>query len=324
MHGSSVVVCNPLPRALAHYEAEVTATLGRLQLAAIPSDIVSMEGVRGFGARAGAAAKYLQARARLARGGGPSIVLWPGLGFVDMALSNWLPHGNSLLVVHDVMPLRPQVGTGRASRLVAAASRCRPSNSLLVHSQRGADELASLGLGTARIILHPISIRNAAVQAPQNPRIGVFGMYKPSRRVDVLMALPNNRDIRDFDFTVAGRGWPQMAGWDVTSEWLNEEELERRIRTCSLILIPYSDYYQSGVAIRAMELGIPVIGVRHEQLITMYGPNWSGICAELDTNCISEAALRSLAVERHALSAMAFDYQSRADATWSAALGPGT
>ena len=42
------------------------------------------------------------------------------------------------------------------------------------------------------------------------------------------------------------------------------------------MLIPYSHFYQSGVAVRALELGVPVIGPRHPFLIDLLGPDSPG------------------------------------------------
>jgi hypothetical protein len=43
------------------------------------------------------------------------------------------------------------------------------------------------------------------------------------------------------------------------------------------VLVPYRDYYQSDVAVRAVEAGVPVVGLRHEFIVSLLGADWPGL-----------------------------------------------
>ena len=74
-----------------------------------------------------------------------------------------------------------------------------------------------------------------------------------------------------FELRIRGRGWPQIAGWDVDSDFLPEETLKLEIESAAALLLPYSYYFQSGVAVRAIESSLPVVGRRHDFLEAMLG-----------------------------------------------------
>jgi hypothetical protein len=45
------------------------------------------------------------------------------------------------------------------------------------------------------------------------------------------------------------------------------------------VLVPYSRFFQSGVAVRAVEVGTPVVGTRHPFLTDLLGADWPGLAA---------------------------------------------
>jgi glycosyltransferase involved in cell wall biosynthesis len=95
--------------------------------------------------------------------------------------------------------------------------------------------------------------------------------------LELLVVLaPLLRD-RGFRLLVVGRGWPDIAGWEVDNRFLPETELDQRIRDSAAVLIPYSHFYQSGIAVRALELGVPVVGPRHPFLSDLFGDQWPGL-----------------------------------------------
>ena len=70
---------------------------------------------------------------------------------------------------------------------------------------------------------------------------------------------------------IRGRGWPAIDGWDLDDRFLSEEEFSAEIDAAGVVLIPYQRFYQSGVAIRALEGGVPVVGPQHPFLSNLFG-----------------------------------------------------
>ncbi|WP_210494634.1 hypothetical protein [Patulibacter sp. SYSU D01012] len=58
---------------------------------------------------------------------------------------------------------------------------------------------------------------------------------------------------------------------------MSEDELTQSLRASNVVLIPYSRYYQSGIAIRALEEGTPVVGRRHTFLESLLGAAYPGL-----------------------------------------------
>jgi hypothetical protein len=52
---------------------------------------------------------------------------------------------------------------------------------------------------------------------------------------------------------------------------VSESELDELIQSSDAIVIPYKRFYQSGIAIRALELGTPIVGRADTSLSGIYG-----------------------------------------------------
>ena len=125
------------------------------------------------------------------------------------------------------------------------------------------------------LLAHPMFPPTPTVHGPSpvgspRPVVRVLGQYKQDRDLEVLRLLAS--ELRgQFELEIVGRGWPEIAGWRVDARFVAESELDLLIRTSDAVLIPYRRFYQSGIAIRALENGTPVVGRAGTSLDALYG-----------------------------------------------------
>lgn len=201
-----------------------------------------------------------------------TIVTWPVLGYFDLVLLRLFRSraGDTVLVVHDPEPLVPSIGHGAVGRVVAR--RVGPEPRLLVHGDEALSALDRHGLADrASVLPHPVRRREHTDDARPThtrPIVRVLGSWKEDRDMEVLQALGALMSER-LDLEIHGRGWPSIPGWTVADRFLAEQEFDELVRTASVVLVPYRRVFQSGIAVRALELGTPFIGPRvsaHEDL----------------------------------------------------------
>src|SRR4051794_30593323 len=95
---------------------------------------------------------------------------------------------------------------------------------------------------------------------------------------------------------VKGRGWPPVPGWHVDDRFLTESEFDAAIASASCVVLPYARFYQSGVAVRCLELGTPVVAPPGEQISSLFGNEWPGL-VHGDSDW-TKATARALSVPR--------------------------
>lgn len=278
-----VYVYNPLPAALHHFEralVDVLSTAG-VPLAECRAPSAELGGLTGV-ARLRAALTELTGRLRTDWRGGHVVVCWPTYGLVEPAL--WAPASAAAdvsVIIHDPSPLRRQPGMGRLAarlgRLATRAPRIRP----VVHSAPALERLIDLGWQRPDVLPHPLLLdRVPDLGAGDRNTVLVCGQYKPARDMGLLTELGYQLSERGFRPVIAGRGWPLLPSWQVISRFLPEAELDRRMAESAAVLVPYSHFYQSGIAVRAMELGVPVVGPDHPFLAELFGADWPGLVAD--------------------------------------------
>lgn len=253
-------IVNPLPQALGYYATQLEETFQRIGVRVGPTLGHAVE--RGEGNSAlrmawGSIANLASLR------GGPSVQIWPSLGLVEGRL--W--SSNDFVVFHDPVPIRHQHGYGKLAAALARAPRSMGAGPTLVaHSVDAADETRKL-FPSSRIELAYLPVctnpQSAAGQGGDPPRVLVAGQYKPTRDVDLLGELGHLLAASGFKPTILGRGWPEISGWSIRSEFVSEEELERQISGAAVLLLPYTRYFQSGIALRALEMGTPIVLARN-------------------------------------------------------------
>lgn len=267
---ADIVVVNPLGAALRHYTGQVMQTLERtgVEAAALSTAEPSAQG----GRRIDWVFRYCRAlrRARrLVRPGGKLLITWPVLGHFDRLLVALLS-GNACaaIVMHDPNPLVAAVGYGTVT--VRTMATIAPSTVLVVHGDLAQQALDTQGVASV-IVAHPFIISNAVRIRPSTPTLRVLGQWKPDRDLELLARLGGQFPTAHLE--IVGRGWPPVRGWRVRDEFVSEAEIDRLISMSSAILIPYRRFYQSGIAARALETAVPVIG-RERELAAMTGRDY--------------------------------------------------
>lgn len=152
----------------------------------------------------------------------------------------------------------------RCSERVVTLSRF-VENRLRMQRSFGSGALATVPLGTivpARYTAHP-------AMPPSGPvRFLFVGRLLAYKGLPLLyQALTGLRERQDWCLTIAGdgplaswvedafRGWPQVT---LELRWLSEQRFTSLLDTHHLLLCPYSEASQSGVAARAIASGLPI------------------------------------------------------------------
>jgi glycosyltransferase involved in cell wall biosynthesis len=149
-------------------------------------------------------------------------------------------------------------------------------------------------------------------------RVLVLGQFKSERDLDVMAAIGPILREQGWEPTVAGRGWPSVAGWNVVSDFLSEEEFHSMLASSAVVLLPYRKYFQSGVALRALEIGVPVVGSQTGFLTSVLGTNFPGAIANWDEPNDWLAAIESAISSRSVQLEAAAKYAERGVVEWAA------
>jgi hypothetical protein len=277
-----IFVINPLGVALRHYTA---ALVQHLTDAGIDSEEFSvLEPSQSGKSRLHWLAAYtailLSVGRRTRKRHSPERVLvtWPVLGFLDLLIVKVLCGNSGIVVYHDPRPLVRSLGSSRTVAALVGLVKKRPA--MLVHSKGAAQAMRDVGLADGLALLpHPMfpagepTDGHARGPATENrPRVRVLGQYKADRDVDLLRSLAGRIGSK-YCLDIVGRGWPTVPGWNVDARFVSEGELDELIATSGVVIIPYKRFYQSGIAIRALEHAVPVVGRAETSLRELYGPH---------------------------------------------------
>lgn len=272
-----VIVVNPLGMALEHY---TEALRGHLRDAGVETELISVAEPSQSGkgrtrwlvsySRALLSAGHMARRSTVPAG---VLLTWPVLGFLDVLAVKFACGTSGIIVYHDPRPLVRSVGSSPMFARLAGLLRRRPG--ALVHSKQAARAMGDLGLASNLTLLpHPmLPVADSVQEQPpgKTPQIRVLGQYKPDRDVALLEEL-SSRLPREYNLEIVGRGWPDVKGWTVDARFVSEDELDGLISTSDAIIIPYKRFYQSGIAIRALEQAVPIVGRAGTSLRDLYGP----------------------------------------------------
>jgi hypothetical protein len=135
----------------------------------------------------------------------------------------------------------------------------------------------------------------APQQAPQEAgiqqNIRVLGQYKVDRDIQGLMRLARNAPP-EWRLEIIGRGWPPVDGWHICNEFVTEARFDELIRTSHAVLIPYSRFFQSDVAVRTLEWGVPVVGPYDSSLQIALGDDCRWLVKDGDWGSAVTAAVQ--------------------------------
>lgn len=313
-----VRIANPLPSALEHYELELRQTLARIGVGMNDSGARPVEGEAGALGKIRMLYSALSNARRARDSTDPTMLLWTSMGLIDTLSWSSRRAGNAV-VLHDPIPLRKQVGFGRLAKAAAARLAGPHAPVIVSHSRDARFEAESLLPRHRHIQLpHPILTDQGVPVRSAEPTVVVAGQFKPQRDLELLSRLGPALQARGVTGKIFGRGWPAVPGWEVDSRYLTEQELDTVLSSAWAVVIPYQLYFQSGVAIRALELGTPSVSPSNSFADELLDPEavvqdsrsvpaWLAAVDWCTKN--GDAATRGFA-----------SYQSRVDSRWREAL----
>jgi hypothetical protein len=292
-----IELINPLPSALSHYQAQIASTL-RLAGHDISVSSLHIDIEVGAGSRF---SKVLMAILTLVRAlryrssCDRALVLWPVFGFWDgFIFRNAVTGRSTSVIMHDPIPLRPTFGYSKPARVFARwACRLGVSAEWIVHGELAATALLNEGIHVSHVLPHPILPGvNDSRGRFDGRRVTVLGQFKASRDLEMLVRLGSY--ARRFELKILGRGWPPVPGWHLTDRFISEAEFDKATLESSVVVIPYSDFFQSGVAVRCLENLTPVLGPDHEFLRQLFGDDYVGLISPGGDPCLQLEALTRL------------------------------
>lgn len=274
---SPIVIVNPLGAALEHYVRELESVIrsadGSTSVRSFVEPSSSGESRIAWVLSYAAALREASRRSK-GSNQGPMLVTWPVLGYLDLVLIRILYRRPAWLVMHDPEPLVRAVGYGSFSRTLGRIFEGRTA--LIVHSSvaRAVVDKHAV-VGSIALLPHPI-LPPAESHSTDSTRpvVRVLGQYKPDRDVSLLQQI-GSRLAESHQLEILGRGWPDIAGWSVTEGFLSEADMTAAVLSSDVVVVPYSRFFQSGIAIRALEHGIPVVGPRESSLKDLLGEHSS-------------------------------------------------
>ncbi|TFW00233.1 glycosyltransferase [Leifsonia flava] len=153
----------------------------------------------------------------------------------------------------------------------------------------------------------------------QRGRLLFFGLIRPYKGVDDLVTAFQGLDDPDTALRIVGRATPELQAEieaaavgdrriDAAFEYVDDERLAEEVGEAELVVLPYREMHNSGVAILALSLGRPILVPENEtnaDLATEVGETWvqrfSGTVDAADL-ARALAAVRDLGTERPDLS----------------------
>jgi len=202
-----------------------------------------------------------------------------------------------VLTAHDVLPRRRRA-------MPAWPDVLETAERVVVHSQRGVDQLVELGLGRERIALirHPV-FPAEPLPPPKGRTLLFFGLIRDYKGLDVLLkALP---EIPDAKLVVAGDPVDPVRkspGVDWRLGFVPEREVPGLMAEAAAVVLPYRQLDSSGVLATAIGYGRPVVvsdvGSLGE-IVREYGagevvpPGDSHALAQACANLLEPAALKA-------------------------------
>lgn len=309
-----IVLYNCLPTTLAHFNTELEETLVRIGYE--PVSRKAEFPIDGDFSRTKRAIGYLREIRSLARSDAMTISIWPGLGWADGLICH---RSSSPLfsIMHDPEPIRPQAFMGPAVGRIAGKLN---SANWICHTEIAARSAQKIARVDAAVALHPIltqKVSKTRIKTHERRTIAVIGQYKPTRDISILESIAAQAN-GEFSLRIVGRGWPRVKGWKTESRFVEEEELDNILDTTDVVLIPYRKYWQSGIAVRAVERGTAVVGESTEFLKMLLGTGYPGLVESGTTQSWVDAIERTTSYDQRAIHST---YQAAVDSSWIRALG---
>ncbi|MET1033927.1 MAG: glycosyltransferase family 2 protein [Arthrobacter sp.] len=283
------------------------------------------------------------------------LTLWPVLGYWDLPLARALAGPRAAVVLHDPVPLVRAVGYGRiAAALVSRAPRladvvvhsreaaaeveralpsarpqllphpmlvpaaASPADTLDAAEAAGAAEAArdrDPAAAAGSVAVPPACPAGTSTTArTRRPVVRVLGQFKAGRDTAAMGLLAESLGA-EAELRVTGRGWPRVSGWRVDERFVDEAEMDELIRGADTVVIPYERFFQSGIAVRCLELGTPFVGPGGSHLEDLLGAGSPLLVG--DGRTWDDAVRHALRAGRGEILAAGRAYHLDAEASWA-------
>ncbi|MDX1888195.1 hypothetical protein [Mycolicibacterium sp. 050158] len=297
---SDILLVNPLKYTLAHYEGELREMLQQANFRSVEVAVTTPgDGLTGSLERAQVAVRCVWQRWTMARqiSGQTVVVLWPLFGYFEPLTLLRLARRNCVyVIVHDPAPLQRSYGQSTWAAWVFRATKRIGAIEVIYHTET-AQRVGTRETGVEGIVVpHPVGrptplIEGCDRQIGSAPVVRVLGRFKDTRSLSALDAIANGA-AGTCVLEIHGRGWPKVAGWTVNDAFVAEDDFAALVESADCVVIPYDYFFQSGVAVRCLEAGTPIVAPRHEHITQLYGSDWPGIVD--DQSAWYEAVLQVL------------------------------
>ena len=239
---------------------------------------------------------------------------WLALPQADVHLRFRAP---SVFTAHDLLPRRTASRQDLWRRILARFDR------VVVHSERGRETLADLGVG-ARVIPHPV-YPSAATRSDDGATLLALGVIRPYKGLQD--AIEATRRLPGARLLVAGDAAMPLDGLRAAErvEWrlgyLPQAELDRALSDATVAVFPYrAELDQSGALLQALGAGVPAVvydvGGLGEPVRT-YGAG--RVVPAGDVEALTAAVAELLGDANELAAARAGADRARAELTWEAA-----
>lgn len=180
-------------------------------------------------------------------------VQWLALPDLDRHLRFRAP---AVFTAHDLLPRRTASKTQLWRRLLAKFDR------VVVHSERGRDTLAELGVD-ARVIPHPV-YPSSATRNDDGHTLLALGMIRPYKglpdAIEVTRRIPEARLIVAGDPAMPLEPLLGAERVDWRLGFQPQAELDRALSEATVAVFPYrAELDQSGALLQALGAGVPVV-----------------------------------------------------------------
>ncbi len=239
---------------------------------------------------------------------------WLALPQADVHLRFRAP---SVFTAHDLLPRRTASRQNLWRRILARFDR------VVVHSERGRETLADLGVG-AHVIPHPV-YPSAATRSDDGATLLALGVIRPYKGLQD--AIEATRRLPGARLLVAGDAAMPLDGLRAAErvEWrlgyLPQADLDRALSDATVAVFPYrAELDQSGALLQALGAGVPAVvydvGGLGEPVRT-YGAG--RVVPAGDVEALTAAVAELLGDANELEAARAGADRARAELTWEAA-----
>lgn len=234
------------------------------------------------------------------------------------------PRAPSVFTAHDLLPRRTAAKRELWRRLLSRFER------VVVHSERGRETLAELGVPAERlhVVPHPV-FRSDPPRADDGHTILSLGIIRPYKGLDDAIEAVKRVDgarllVAGDPLEPVGR-YRELAG--DRAEWrlgyLSDAEVDRALGDATVAVFPYRpEIDQSGALLRALGAGVPVVAYDVGGIAEPVRRFGAGrVVPAGDVEALTEAVRKLLADEAALSEARRGAERARAELTWDAAGG---